>query len=110
MHVSLLGVGEFTLNVFQKLFLGITSAALFSISSFGYSLGTSQNFTQAIILKKKPNNKTTTTTTNKQKHTNSIVFICQRISFILRNSVNPDEMWHYAAFHLGLHCLQNFLA
>ena len=22
------------------------------------------------------------------------------------NSVDPDEMQHYAAFHLGLHCLQ----
>ena len=24
------------------------------------------------------------------------------------NSVDPDEMQHYAAFHLGLHCLQNY--
>ena len=26
--------------------------------------------------------------------------------FALANSVDPDEMPHYAAFHLGLHCLQ----
>ena len=25
--------------------------------------------------------------------------------FTLSNSVNPDEMSHYAAFQLGLHCL-----
>ena len=24
-------------------------------------------------------------------------------------SVDPDEMQHYAAFHLGLHCLQKYL-
>ena len=24
------------------------------------------------------------------------------------NSENPDEMQHYAAFHLGLHCLQKY--
>ena len=24
------------------------------------------------------------------------------------NSVDPDEMLHYAAFHLGLHCLQKY--
>ena len=24
---------------------------------------------------------------------------------IIANSVEPDEMRHYAAFHLGLHCL-----
>ena len=23
-----------------------------------------------------------------------------------KNSVDPDEMQHYDAFHLGLHCLQ----
>ena len=27
---------------------------------------------------------------------------------ILANSVEPDEMQHYAAFHLGLHCLPNY--
>ena len=24
------------------------------------------------------------------------------------NSVDPDEMQHYAAFNLGLHCLQKY--
>ena len=27
------------------------------------------------------------------------------IVFFLANSVDPDEMLQYAAFHLGLHCL-----
>ena len=26
--------------------------------------------------------------------------------FYLANSVDPDEMQHYAVFHQGLHCLQ----
>ena len=26
--------------------------------------------------------------------------------FTFTNSVDPDEMQHYAALHLGLHCLQ----
>ena len=30
-----------------------------------------------------------------------------KIVFILTNSTDPDEMPHYAAFHLGLHCLQS---
>ena len=35
------------------------------------------------------------------------VFFCRKIFFNLNtNSVDPDEMQHYAAFHLGLHCLQ----
>ena len=34
-----------------------------------------------------------------------IVFLSLKISFVLVNSVDPDEMMHYAAFHLGLHCL-----
>ena len=25
------------------------------------------------------------------------------------NSADPDEMQHYAAFHLGLHCLPKYL-
>ena len=25
--------------------------------------------------------------------------------FTFTNSIDPDEMQHYAAFHLGLHCL-----
>ena len=27
---------------------------------------------------------------------------------ILINSADPDEMQHYAAFHLGLHCLLKY--
>ena len=34
---------------------------------------------------------------------NNIVFF-----FTFTNSVDPDEMHHYAAFHLGLHCLQTY--
>ena len=29
-----------------------------------------------------------------------------KIVFILANSVDHDEMLHYAAFYLGVHCLQ----
>ena len=35
----------------------------------------------------------------------NIVFLCLDISFIITNSVDPDEMLHDAAFHQGLHCL-----
>ena len=28
--------------------------------------------------------------------------------YIFTNSEDPDEMQHYSAFHLGLHCLQNY--
>ena len=28
--------------------------------------------------------------------------------FTITSSVEPDEMWHYAAFHLGLHSLQKY--
>ena len=31
------------------------------------------------------------------------------IDFVLANSVDPDEMLLYAAFHLGLHCLLKYL-
>ena len=31
------------------------------------------------------------------------------IVFIFANSADPDEMLHYAAFHLGLHCLPKYL-
>ena len=30
------------------------------------------------------------------------------IFFISANSVDPDEMLHLAAFHLGLHCLPEY--
>ena len=29
------------------------------------------------------------------------------IDFVLANSADPDEMLPYAAFHVGLHCLQS---
>ena len=31
-----------------------------------------------------------------------------KVCFNLANSVDPDEMQHYAAFHLGLHCLHKY--
>ena len=34
---------------------------------------------------------------------------CLKIFFTFTNSVNPDEMQHYAAFYLGLHCLPEYL-
>ena len=34
-----------------------------------------------------------------------ICFSVAEDGFILANSVDPYEMPHYAAFHLGLHCL-----
>ena len=36
------------------------------------------------------------------------VFLSMRVVLILANSADPDEMQHYAAFHLGLHCLSKF--
>ena len=36
------------------------------------------------------------------------MFFCLKIFFYLTNNVDPDEMQHYAAFHLGLHCLQKY--
>ena len=33
------------------------------------------------------------------------VFLYLKIDFVLANSADPDEMPHYVAFHLGLHCL-----
>ena len=38
-----------------------------------------------------------------------IVFFCLKFFFTFTNSVDPDEMQHYAAFHLGIHCLQKYL-
>ena len=38
-----------------------------------------------------------------------IVFICLKNFFTFTNSVDPNEMQHCAAFHLGLHCLQKYL-
>ena len=36
------------------------------------------------------------------------VFFCLKFFFTLKNSVDPDEMPHYAAFHLGLYCLLKY--
>ena len=36
------------------------------------------------------------------------LFFCLKNFFTFSNSVDPDEMQHYAAFHLGLHCLQKY--
>ena len=33
------------------------------------------------------------------------VFLCLKIILILENSADTDEIQHFAAFHLGLHCL-----
>ena len=33
----------------------------------------------------------------------NIAFCCLKIFFTFTNGVDPDEMQHYAAFHLGLH-------
>ena len=32
-------------------------------------------------------------------------FLSLKVVLILANSADPDEMQHYAAFHLGPHCL-----
>ena len=37
-----------------------------------------------------------------------IELLSLEIVLILANSVDPDEMPHYAAFHLGLHCLPKY--
>ena len=33
---------------------------------------------------------------------------CLNMLFTLTNVVDPDEMLHYAAFHLGDHCLLKY--
>ena len=33
------------------------------------------------------------------------VVLSLKVVLILANSADPDEMQHYAAFHLGLYCL-----
>ena len=38
----------------------------------------------------------------------NIVFFCLKIFFTFANSVDPDEMQHYAAIHLGLHCMRKY--
>ena len=41
-----------------------------------------------------------------KSHALAHIVFCLKIFFTFANSVDPDEMQHYAAFHLGLHCLQ----
>ena len=36
------------------------------------------------------------------------VFLSPYVDQILANSADPDEMQHYAAFHLVLHCLPEY--
>ena len=36
------------------------------------------------------------------------MFFCLKNFFTFTNSVDPDEMQHYSAFHLDLHCLQKY--
>ena len=36
------------------------------------------------------------------------VFLSLKVILILANSADPDGMQHYAAFHLGLHCLPEY--
>ena len=39
----------------------------------------------------------------------SLKFVNKLYYFVtFTNSVDPDEMQHCAAFHLGLHCLQKY--
>ena len=35
-------------------------------------------------------------------------FLSLKVVLILANSADPDEMQHYATFHLGLHCLPKY--
>ena len=35
-------------------------------------------------------------------------FLYLKLVLILANSADPDEMQHYAAFHLGLRCLPKY--
>ena len=37
-----------------------------------------------------------------------IIFFSQKIVIVLANSVDPAEMLHYVAFHLGLQCLTKY--
>ena len=36
---------------------------------------------------------------------NKILYFFQKIFLTLTSSVDPDELPHDAAFHLGLHCM-----
>ena len=39
---------------------------------------------------------------------NNDVFLSLKVIVISTNSADPDEIQHYAAFHLGLHCLLKY--
>ena len=39
----------------------------------------------------------------------SKIKLLNKIIFALANSVDPDEMSHYVAFHLGLHYLPKYI-
>ena len=42
-------------------------------------------------------------------HPKNVVFLSEsNFVFKLANSADPDEMPRFAAFHLGLHCLQKY--
>ena len=36
------------------------------------------------------------------------LFLSLKIGFVLANSIDPNEMLHDVAFHLGLHCLPKY--
>ena len=38
-----------------------------------------------------------------------VLFKLSEDFLFLASSVDPDEMLHYVAFHLGLHCLSKYL-
>ena len=38
----------------------------------------------------------------------NIVILSMKNFFVFANTVDPDEMLHHAAFHLGLHCLPKY--
>ena len=37
-----------------------------------------------------------------------IVFLSRKIDFVSANSEDPNEMLHYAVFHLGLPCFSKY--
>ena len=37
-----------------------------------------------------------------------VIIAIKQLVFVLANTVDPDEMPHDAAFHLGLHCLPKY--
>ena len=45
---------------------------------------------------------------NRLKFLNFNMFLSMKTVFILANSADPDDMPHYVAFHLDLHCLSTY--